>query len=701
MQVSQLFYPIDTRRRKLPGGRYTVEEAPLSEAERARIQKRQLIQSNMKKCRTCTLNEVKNNLCTRMTMPDSSNVACDRCDRLGIECVDALDGTIFQPRMELTGTGRRNLLTFWPCVNCETNNLCCDRSRPCAQCRTRGIECTDSRRAQNTFRHGTGFGTTEPRYFLAMGYGPWGIGSQRPPNRPDLPGPMDRPFFVTRGHPSEIVARPEFLNHLAVNQGQLKLSDFDLTLPGPPYTGMNPSGAVPAQPLPSVPGTPPRQTGTPGPEDRASVFVSPGGPEAAPVSPARSTGGDHAAIAGPSQQRGSAGPSPPEQWHIHDPSHTGLPHQGSSDHPDPAQYFPPFETPAPGQNLVAPVSHDDDQGDMGTIDLPAIQPIDDAQQGGSPPMWQGILDPAQDLDPVDIGDLGLLSIDDAQQRRSPSPGPVSGPLAQPDLFPMADFRNRALGSIPYNPMWDPLYLEFDKTCMEVVPMAQDLWVQCANDSFGRQCVDLGHEPPEGSPFYVCDPCNDSSRSSIWLGRWPRDDIMAMRAYACNTCLRDIYRKSNNPFPGTGTNIFGQDRQNPDTVAVQVDGRTVGGVQGPDLLPITGCRCGSKLVMARQCTAHRDTHLANVRAQASRMSEYRLNNYGRKICPICMLFNGVDHYDFKGVEGGEVQRQVMAYACMICHSLVVARGESREGDRLLDVIPGPPIPAAPQQVAASA
>lgn len=148
MQVSQLFYPIDIRRRKLPGGRYTMEEAPLSEAEQARIQKRQLIQSNMKKCRTCMLNEVKNNLCTRMTGPDSSNVACDRCDRLGIECVDALDGTIFQPRMELTGTGRRNLLTFWPCVNCETNNLCCDRSRPCAQCRTRGIECTDSRRAQ-------------------------------------------------------------------------------------------------------------------------------------------------------------------------------------------------------------------------------------------------------------------------------------------------------------------------------------------------------------------------------------------------------------------------------------------------------------------------------------------------------------------------------------------------------------------------
>lgn len=489
---------------------------------------------------------------------------------------------------------------------------------------------------KNTFRHGTGFGTTEPRYFLAMGYGPWGIGSQRPPNRPDLPGPMDRPFFVTRGHPSEIEARPEFLNHLAANQGQLNLSDFDLTVPGPPYTGMNPSGAVPAQPLPSVPGTPPRQTGTPGPEDRASVFVSPGGPEAAPVSPARSTGGDHAAVAGPSHQRGPAGPSPPEQWHIHDPSHTGLPNQGSSDHPDPAQYFPPFEIPAPGQNLVAPVSHDDDQGDMGIIDLPPIQPIDDAQRGGSPPTWQGILDPAQDLNPVDIGDLGLLAIDDAPQRRSPSPGPVSGPLAQPDLFPMADFRNRALGSIPYLPIWDPLYLEFDKTCMEVVPMAQDLWVQCANDSFGRQCVDLGHQPPEGGPFYVCDPCNDNSRSSIWLGRWPRDDIMAMRAYACNTCLRDIYRKSNNPFPGTGTNIFGQDRQNPDTVAVQIDGKTVGGVQGPDLLPITGCRCGSKLVMARQCTAHRDTHLANVRAQASRMSEYRLNNYGRKVCPICML-----------------------------------------------------------------
>lgn len=145
---SQLFYPVDVRRRKLPGGRYTVEEAPFSNAERTRVQKRQLIQADMNKCRTCTLNDVKNHLCSRMSLPEGSNQACDRCDRLGIECVDIMDGTVFQPRMELTGTGRRNLLNFWACTNCTENNLCCDRSRPCAQCRVRGIECIDPRRAQ-------------------------------------------------------------------------------------------------------------------------------------------------------------------------------------------------------------------------------------------------------------------------------------------------------------------------------------------------------------------------------------------------------------------------------------------------------------------------------------------------------------------------------------------------------------------------
>ncbi|ROW09717.1 hypothetical protein VMCG_02239 [Cytospora schulzeri] len=689
MQNSQLFYPVESRRRKLPGGRYTQEEAPLSDAERARIQKRQLIQANMKKCRTCTLNDVKNNLCTRMSMPDTSNVACDRCDRLGIECVDLATGTVFQPRMELTGAGRRNLLTFWPCVNCETNNLCCDRSRPCAQCRTRGIECPESRRAQNTFRHGTAFGTTEPRYFLAMGYGPWGIGSQRPPNRPDLPGPMDRPFFVTRGHPSELVARPEFLNHLAANQGQLNLSDFDLTVPGPPYTGMNSSGEVPAQPLPNVPGTPQQQTGDLGSGGQASVFISPGRSGADPVSQAGSAGGDQAAVAGPSQQQGPGGSTLPEQWHVNDPNNNGLPQQGARGNSAPAQYFPPFEVPSPGQGLLDPALQDQGPDEMeGIIDLPPIQSIDDAQQGQAP---------------VDIGDLALLLADDAQERRSPSPGPVSGPLTRPGLFSMEDFKKRALGSIPYTPLWDPLFLEFDKTCMEVLRRTDDVSVQCENDSFGKKCADLGHLPPDGSTFYVCDPCHEDSRSSIWLGRLLRDDVMAMRAYACNVCLRDMVRRVANPFTATGTSIFGEDKPNPDTVAVQVDGKEIGGVQGPGLLPITGCACGSKLVQARQCTNHRDTHLANLKLQASRLSEYRLNNHGRKICPICMLFNGVDHYDFEGVEGGGVQRHILAYACMICHSLVVARGEegSKAGERLLDVIPGPPLPAAPQQMETSA
>ncbi|KUI55209.1 hypothetical protein VP1G_02468 [Cytospora mali] len=654
VQSSQLFFPVEERRRKLPGGRYTMEEAPLSDAERARLQKRQLIQSNMNKCRTCLLNEVKNSLCSRMSVPNPGNVACDRCDRLGIECVDPVNGTIFQPRMELTGTGRRNLLTFWPCNNCNANSLCCDRSRSCAQCRTRGIECTDARRAQNTFRHGTGFGTTQPRYFLAMGYGPWGIGSQRPPGRPDLPGPMDRPFFVTRGHPGEIPARQEFLDHLAENQGQLNLSDFDLTVPGPPYVG--------------TPRTPPGQTGQSiPPEEGASIFNSPEQPGAERSPASRRSGGSNAAVAGPSQQQVPDGP--PEQWHVQDPNNIGLPYQRSPDSSNPAQYFPPFQAPSPEQtqvdpNLIDPALMDDGPGDLGDIELPPILPVDD----------------------------------DVQQRRSPSPGPVGGPMAQPDgLFSMVNFREKALATIPSDSTTDPEYLEFNWTCMEGLPVTEDIVLQCQNDSFGRKCADLGHQPPEGFSFYVCDPCNDSSRSTIRPWRWQREDIMAMRAYACATCLLSI-KYGQNPFAGTGTNIFGGVRQNPDSVAVEVDGRRIGGLHGRDLLPLTGCRCGSKLVLARLCTGHRDGHLVNVKAQAARMSEYRLNQYGFKICPVCMRFGGVDHYNFQAVEGGSLQEDILAYACMICHSFVLAQGEwpaSRQ--RLMDVIPMPQIPAAPRQV----
>lgn len=95
VQGSHLFYPVDTRRRKLPGGSYTAEEVPLSDAERSRLQKRQLTQGNITKCRTCLMNDVNNNLCTRLAMANPGNVACDRCNRLGIECVDAVNGTVF------------------------------------------------------------------------------------------------------------------------------------------------------------------------------------------------------------------------------------------------------------------------------------------------------------------------------------------------------------------------------------------------------------------------------------------------------------------------------------------------------------------------------------------------------------------------------------------------------------------------------
>lgn len=65
-------------------------------------------------------------------------------------------------------------------------------------------------------------------------------------------------------------------------------------------------------------------------------------------------------------------------------------------------------------------------------------------------------------------------------------------------------------------------------------------------------------------------------------------------------------------------------------------------------------------------------------------------------------DGVDQDDFSGIAGGALQQDILAFACMICHSFVLSQGEGIGArQRLLDVIAAPDIPAAPQQLAATA
>ena len=450
---------------------------------------------------------------------------------------------------------------------------------------------------------------------------------------------MNHPYSITHGHPHETLARPEFLDHLAANQGQINLSDFDLTAPGPslftPSVAPN-LGAIPAVPIvpqapltgagapstagavppsapqipspragnltpqgPAVPSIPQNSTPRASP-DGPDIFQSPEGPGADILTLSSRTGGYDTAVAGPSRPQGPEQLGPrdisPAEWHISDPSHPGLPQQGARSNVNPAQYFPPFQAPPQGRVFVDLTTIEEDPMD---IDIPPI-----------------------------LGDV-------VPQRRSPSPGPVSGPLTHPGLFPKKGFRDRALGTVPTETIEDPQNLELEKVCMDVPPRADSSALQCENESYGRRCADLSHQPPEGRNFYVCDECNDGYRSRIWPGSWHRGEIMAMRAYACATCLYEL-KKGSNPFAGTGTNVFGKAKQDPDSVAVIADGKTIGGVHGEDLLPLTGCRCGSKLVRGRLCSGHRSTHLIDVKKQTARMSEYRLHQYGRKICPVCML-----------------------------------------------------------------
>lgn len=164
--------------------------------------------------------------CQRLVPGDYSS-GCIKCQTYGLVCWDDHNERVLPTALEWAGFSTLAAsLYFKFCKRCQDDGWGCDRSRPCFQCRQAGVECEEQkvtrlRTPQNAFLNATAPGQDSELYCMSLGYGPWGVGTPRPPDRPDLPGPLNVLIkFKAKGKvPPQPQPRPEITNHLLQNGG--------------------------------------------------------------------------------------------------------------------------------------------------------------------------------------------------------------------------------------------------------------------------------------------------------------------------------------------------------------------------------------------------------------------------------------------------------------------------------------------------
>lgn len=478
-------------------------------------------------------------------------------------------------------------------------------------------------------------GVTTPLYYLALGYGPQGIGSQRPANQPGLPGPMEGPFSLSPSHPVHpwvaisIPVRPEVLNHLTANNGRFHVPKYGKThsLMCAPGQFNVPPDLLNAVPVPYVHDIPRRPVGP-------LVVVLPTVPAPAP----RPAPGPVRTARRNALSRLPAAPlAHPLTQHRIGPYQRRL--QGLHHPVDDLRPTPPRAADVPFRRLpwrgVRTAAADSLTGGgalTGQLSPPRLlgkntddlMDVDRALQrdllsgfnsSTRPPRGYGGLVGSRlaalsQTGPGEQAGAATLDTD-----RPPSPGPVSGPRSSigtnahhrlapfgplratsspgetdsySDLFPAGDFGNMAVSSIPSNANGRRLPAGTGADCKE---LTGDIWPDpdrrraCAGrGQAAGTCADHWHSVPwveyDGGQWPLCNPCHDAGRTATVFD-WSQDEVVGLRSYPCTKCVNDYFDADGRQYHGTGTKIFGRAKtQGADPfTATNVEGDSVGGSQG--------------------------------------------------------------------------------------------------------------------------
>ncbi|KAL2754225.1 hypothetical protein ACRALDRAFT_1070070 [Sodiomyces alcalophilus JCM 7366] len=122
------------------------------------------------------------------------------------------------------------------------------------------------------------------------------------------------------------------------------------------------------------------------------------------------------------------------------------------------------------------------------------------------------------------------------------------------------------------------------------------------------CANRQHIANQGEFLKVCDGCDRESKQNVLEGpgRLEKGEVLDMRSYACSDCAPDELSKG----------------------GVELDPR-----------PLTGCRCGEKLFGRRLCSAHRYLLTDRLVMQTALVKEWQLTNFAADQCMFCKKRRG--------------------------------------------------------------
>ena len=166
----------------------------------------------------------------------------------------------------------------------------------------------------------------------------------------------------------------------------------------------------------------------------------------------------------------------------------------------------------------------------------------------------------------------------------------------------------------------------------------DTTIDCGRAvTLDHKCISLEHDYSSEEPPYVCDACAQHTRAVLVDPNFKAissGELRRLRAYLCDECsvsygdprkMSRLHRVGFNTVWGLGDS---------DERSYTADGSSL--EYFARRLPLTGCSCGVKMLRGHVCKFHRYENAERALHFANRARVWRLQRFGREICPACLL-----------------------------------------------------------------
>ncbi|PHH83395.1 hypothetical protein CDD83_2997 [Cordyceps sp. RAO-2017] len=178
--------------------------------------------------------------------------------------------------------------------------------------------------------------------------------------------------------------------------------------------------------------------------------------------------------------------------------------------------------------------------------------------------------------------------------------------------------------------------------------------------------------------HVCDECNQDGVDRLVdpnVRPITPDDMKSLRAYLCGECAA----RCSGSISGAVTDFIQHGTTQVWGCAfaddTMVDGQLF--VNGCDLvlrsgtMPVTGCRCATRLMSSRLCRWHRRRLAEKLIRHMAAVRQWRIAEHGLECCPGCLLRKPVDQANTSEPGPAHIMR-TEAWICMNCNGAVVCQ-----------------------------